>query len=43
MLALSEKINKKYIAQCDQENFIEWDTDTLFFNIKNQLVFMHPR
>jgi len=43
MLTLIEKINKEYIAQCDEEDFIEWDTDTLFFNIKNQLVFMHPR
>lgn len=40
---LIDKINKKYIVQCDEENFIEWVSYAIYFNINNKLVIMHPR
>lgn len=37
------KIQNEEIVQCDEDNFIEWDTSTIYFNKKGKLVLMHPR
>lgn len=43
IMALIEKINKEEIMQCDEENYIEWETFMIYFNIDGKLVTMHPR
>lgn len=40
---LIDKIEKEDIMQCDEEYFSEWDTHSIYFNINNKLVLMHPR
>jgi hypothetical protein len=40
---LIDKIKNNEIMQCDEENFVEWESYTLYFNKYKKEVIMHPR
>lgn len=40
---LIDKIKNKFILQCDEEIFNEWESYVIYFNIDNKLVIVHPR
>lgn len=40
---LINKIRNNTIMQCDEDNFVEWDTYVFYFNKDDKLVLMHPQ
>lgn len=41
---LKNKINKEHIIMVDEENMdCEWEAYSIYFNLDNKLVIMHPR
>ena len=40
---LIDKIREEEIVQCDEDNFVEWETYSIYFNKNKKLVMMHPR
>jgi hypothetical protein len=43
IITLINKIQREELMQCDEENYIEWGTFMIYFNIDGKLVTMHPR
>lgn len=43
IITLIDKIQREELMQCDEENYIEWETFMIYFNIDGKLVTMHPR
>ncbi len=42
VVSLLRKIKNEDIMQCDEECFTEWESVTVYFNINEKLVVMHP-
>lgn len=40
---LIRKIKDDEIMQCDEEDYIEWESFAIYFNKIGKLVIMHPR
>jgi hypothetical protein len=40
---LMQNIKDKFINITDEENFIEWESESFYFNIENKLIITHPR